>query len=133
MRYDSTYDGVRMTAENKMKIEAGESAQSLETMGFDELLSLRERLDTLIAQRISAEERELEQRLARIKRLKLSPGADVEADKTEEPRPRKLPARYRNPEDPSQTWAGRGLQPRWLKQALKSGKKLSYFLVPDPE
>lgn len=27
------------------------------------------------------------------------------------------------------TWSGRGLQPKWLKQALASGKKLSDFSV----
>lgn len=28
-----------------------------------------------------------------------------------------------------QTWSGRGLQPRWLKAAIESGKKLSDFAV----
>jgi DNA-binding protein H-NS len=28
-----------------------------------------------------------------------------------------------------QTWAGRGLQPLWLKAAIKSGKKLESFLI----
>jgi DNA-binding protein H-NS len=27
------------------------------------------------------------------------------------------------------TWSGRGLQPRWLKQALASGKKISDFAI----
>lgn len=27
------------------------------------------------------------------------------------------------------TWSGRGLQPRWLKQALASGKKISDFAL----
>ena len=40
-----------------------------------------------------------------------------------------VPPKYRNPKDPSQTWAGRGLQPLWLRDALKSGKKLDSFLI----
>jgi DNA-binding protein H-NS len=44
------------------------------------------------------------------------------------PRGRVAP-KYQNPADPSQTWAGRGLQPLWLKQAIKSGKKLESFLI----
>ena len=32
------------------------------------------------------------------------------------------PAKYRNPEDPSQTWSGRGRQPAWYKDALAKGK-----------
>jgi len=41
----------------------------------------------------------------------------------------KVPPKYRNPADPSQTWAGRGQPPRWLAAELKSGKKLEDFLI----
>jgi DNA-binding protein H-NS len=41
--------------------------------------------------------------------------------------------KYRNPEDPAETWAGRGLKPRWLQAAIKSGKKVEDFLIDAPE
>ncbi|WP_225027473.1 H-NS histone family protein [Xinfangfangia pollutisoli] len=31
-------------------------------------------------------------------------------------------AKYRNPENPSETWTGRGRQPRWYAAAIKAGK-----------
>jgi DNA-binding protein H-NS len=34
----------------------------------------------------------------------------------------KAPAKYKNPDDPSQTWTGRGRQPVWFKAALENGK-----------
>ena len=37
--------------------------------------------------------------------------------------------KYRNPENPAETWAGRGLKPRWLTAAIKGGKKLDDFLI----
>jgi DNA-binding protein H-NS len=37
--------------------------------------------------------------------------------------------KYRNPARPSETWAGRGKQPRWLKAQLGSGKKLDDFRI----
>ena len=40
----------------------------------------------------------------------------------------KVPAKYRNAST-GESWSGRGLQPRWLKAALASGKKLSDFTV----
>ena len=40
-----------------------------------------------------------------------------------------IAAKYRNPKDPSQTWAGRGRQPLWLVDALKKGQKIENFLV----
>jgi DNA-binding protein H-NS len=41
----------------------------------------------------------------------------------------KVAPKYRNPENPGETWAGRGLKPRWLAAALKSGKKLEDFSI----
>jgi len=40
----------------------------------------------------------------------------------------KVPAKYRNAAT-GDAWSGRGLQPKWLKAALASGKKLSDFAV----
>ncbi len=40
----------------------------------------------------------------------------------------KVPAKYRDAAT-GDSWSGRGLQPRWLKAALASGKKLSDFAV----
>jgi DNA-binding protein H-NS len=40
----------------------------------------------------------------------------------------KVPAKYRNAST-GESWSGRGLQPRWLKAALASGKKLSDFAL----
>jgi H-NS histone family len=37
--------------------------------------------------------------------------------------------KYRKPANPGETWAGRGLKPRWLAAALKSGKKLEHFSI----
>ena len=35
--------------------------------------------------------------------------------------------RYRNPADSGQTWTGRGRQPRWIAEALASGRSLDEF------
>jgi DNA-binding protein H-NS len=37
--------------------------------------------------------------------------------------------KYRNPDNPSQTWAGRGLKPRWMTDALAAGRRLDDFLI----
>ena len=38
-------------------------------------------------------------------------------------------ARYRNPADGSQTWTGRGRQPKWIAEALAGGKSLDDFRI----
>ena len=37
---------------------------------------------------------------------------------------KKVQPQYQNPKDTSQTWTGRGRQPKWIVEALASGKKL---------
>lgn len=37
--------------------------------------------------------------------------------------------KYANPEDPSQTWSGRGRQPKWLSEAIASGKTAEDFAI----
>ena len=41
----------------------------------------------------------------------------------------KVAPKYRNPADPSQTWAGRGQQPKWMSSQIGNGKKLEDFLI----
>jgi DNA-binding protein H-NS len=40
---------------------------------------------------------------------------------------RKVPPKYRSAK--GETWAGRGARPKWMVEALKSGKKLDDFLI----
>jgi DNA-binding protein H-NS len=43
---------------------------------------------------------------------------------------RKLKPKYRNPENKSETWSGRGLRPKWLIAAMKTtGKKIDHFAI----
>ena len=35
----------------------------------------------------------------------------------------KAPARFANPDNPLETWSGRGRQPAWYKSAVAAGKK----------
>ena len=41
---------------------------------------------------------------------------------------KKVAAKYRNPAT-QETWSGRGLQPKWLKAALASGRSLADFAL----
>jgi DNA-binding protein H-NS len=42
---------------------------------------------------------------------------------------RKVAAKYVNPDDPSETWTGRGRKPRWLAAKLKDGERIDKFLI----
>jgi DNA-binding protein H-NS len=42
---------------------------------------------------------------------------------------RKVAAKYANPDDPAETWTGRGRKPRWLSAKLKDGDRIEKFLI----
>jgi DNA-binding protein H-NS len=45
-----------------------------------------------------------------------------------------LPAKYRNPDNSAETWSGRGIPPRWLRELMeRTGKTKEDFLVSPPE
>lgn len=41
----------------------------------------------------------------------------------------KVEAQYQNPSDSSQTWTGRGRQPKWIAEGVAGGKKLEDFKI----
>ena len=41
----------------------------------------------------------------------------------------KVAAKYRNPANPAETWAGRGQQPKWLAMETGKGRALEEFLI----
>ena len=42
---------------------------------------------------------------------------------------RKVAAKYANPDNPAETWSGRGRKPRWLAGRLKAGDRIDKFLI----
>lgn len=41
----------------------------------------------------------------------------------------KNPPKYRNPEDPTQTWSGRGRKPGWINEAEAAGRDVEDFRI----
>jgi DNA-binding protein H-NS len=99
---------------------------NLKSMSVDKLTKLREQVDAVIGVRVLEERQALEARLGELDRL----AANGSNRKRVGGGPRGAVApKYRNPENPAETWAGRGLKPRWLSAALKAGKKLEHFSI----
>ena len=94
----------------------------LKRMSVEELWSLHARVNEELARRIWLEKAKLEERLHRVRAVL------DENERERGPYP-KVFAKYRNPTNPEETWAGRGKQPRWLAAQLRSGKKLDQFLI----
>jgi DNA-binding protein H-NS len=98
---------------------------ALKSLSTDELWLLHEKITAALEVKLSAKKEMLEKRLRRLGRV----GAEQIVKAPERRRyPAVLP-KFRNPNDPSETWAGRGKQPRWLKKQLGSGKRIDDFRI----
>jgi DNA-binding protein H-NS len=90
----------------------------LDRMNTDDLWSLHVEVSQLLQQRIQTEKLRLEERL----KLLEAPVSDRRSYPA-------VPPKYCNPDQPSETWAGRGKQPRWLVAQLRSGKRIDDFKI----
>ena len=111
-----------------------------EAMPLDDLWALHERIGRVLASRITAEKHQLEQRLILLNSGKIGKPSVTPVLSSKEPksskakdRPRrrypKVFPKYQNPAVPTETWSGRGKQPRWLVSALKSGRTIKEFEI----
>jgi DNA-binding protein H-NS len=102
---------------------------NLKVMSIDKLSKLRDQVDAILNSKVAEERRVVTSQLGRLDRL--AGGARAKGVRGG-PRGAVAP-KYRNPDNPEETWAGRGLKPRWLAAALKSGKKLEDFSIEASE
>jgi DNA-binding protein H-NS len=98
----------------------------LKSMSLDKLVALKNQIEAVLSAKVIEQRRMLEAGLSKLTRFqgrarsKSAFGWGARG---------KVAAKYRNPDNPAETWAGRGLKPRWLAAAIKSGKKMDDFLI----
>jgi DNA-binding protein H-NS len=90
-------------------------------LSTEELWVLHDKVTATLKAKIIAEKNVLEDRLSQLDgRFRVQ-----QTSKT----PKRVFPKFRNPEQPSETWTGRGKKPRWLTEQLKSGKQLDDFRI----
>jgi DNA-binding protein H-NS len=94
------------------------SQTELDRLSTDDLWSLHVEVSQCLQQRIRSEKLRLEERLKLLK-------APLSGRRPYPP----VSPKYRNPDEPAETWAGRGKQPRWLVAQLRSGKRIDEFRI----
>lgn len=97
----------------------------IRSLSTDELWVLREKIAATLDAKLTAEKETLEKRLWRLRKVGVEHTVKVSKRR---PYPVVFP-KFRNPDDPSETWAGRGKQPRWLRKQLRSGKRMDDFRI----
>ena len=92
---------------------------NFERLSTDDLWTLHAKVSEVLGQRIRQEKLLLEGRLRQLR---------VHESGHRAAYPPVLP-KYFNPDRPSETWAGRGKQPRWVVALLKAGRRLDDFRI----
>lgn len=99
---------------------------NLQLLSIDELWILHEAIAATLAAKIAAEKKVLEERLKLLAKAHVE--QTVKPFRRHRPYPPVLP-KFRNPDEPAETWAGRGKQPRWVRKQLRSGKRMDDFRI----
>jgi DNA-binding protein H-NS len=97
----------------------------LAKMPLDELWRLHEKIIQLLDEKLQQEARKLQRQLDELGRKFGGPPSDIPQRR---PYP-KVEPKFRNPEAPSDTWSGRGKQPRWMTELLVAGRELDEFRI----
>ena len=98
-----------------------------EGMPLDELWSLHQQIRLELEKKITEEKLKLQHRLNELSRKFGSATAD---NPQRRPYPKVQP-KFRNPDDPSITWSGRGRHPRWVNELLAAGRAIDDFRIAE--
>lgn len=93
-------------------------AIDLDSMSKEELQMLRKDVDKALT---SFEKRQREVALAAAQKAAQEHGFSLDEILGKKATGKTSVPKYRNPQDASQTWTGRGRQPDWYKQAISAG------------
>src|ERR1700694_4272038 len=131
LQYQSRLLIMRNGNKHRLKLKNAGAAMKpcdFESLSTDKLWTLHEKITATLAGKLATEKMRLEERLRQLNRGVGSNANGRNAGHTRRPYPQVFP-KYKNPAQPSETWAGRGKQPRWLSAQLRSGKKLDDFRI----
>jgi DNA-binding protein H-NS len=98
-----------------------QSMTALKSMSIEKLMNLKSDVEAMLAQKVSEQRHSLQQELSKL-------GGYTNGKKAGGGPRGSIAPKYRHPET-GETWAGRGLKPRWLTAAMKSGKSLEAFAI----
>ena len=120
-----------------------QSGLKLDAMSVPELLKLREQIQAVLASKREDLQRQIDELsmldmaagtsrrvvVARGRRSRVAAPSARGNGRGHPLKGRSVAPKYRDPENPSRTWAGRGQTPRWLTAYEQQGRKRDEFLI----
>ena len=101
----------------------------LEELTLEQLAKLAEAIQSqLDAKRHEVREQLRQELIDKARQLGIDPSDVLPARKARVSRSEVTP-KYRDTRDPTQTWSGRGRQPRWLQELIAAGENKDDYLI----
>ncbi|MCW3479561.1 H-NS histone family protein [Neisseriaceae bacterium JH1-16] len=100
----------------------------LSTLDYTQLLDLKNQLDREINARQSEEKAKAKRQILELVKTY---GLSIDDVLSKAPATTRKPveAKYRNPDDASQTWTGRGRKPAWVQNYIDAGFKIEDLAI----
>jgi DNA-binding protein H-NS len=119
------------------------TSQGIEQLDLDSLSDEQlQELQTLVKEKL---DERVQNRLAEYRRIARGAGYELSLVKIgealqrrgrsrtesgrDDQRRRPVEPKYRNPDNPSETWSGRGHRPKWMEEQLTAGRQLSELAI----
>ena len=99
--------------------------KKLQAMSVDALYELYNEVNSVLEKRLKSKIHYL-QNIVEV--LEIAPGLEPLGAPGRRPYPKVAP-KFRNPQRPDETWAGRGKQPHWVKQLVQAGKNIEDYRI----
>ena len=101
----------------------------LSKMSVGDLRNLQEQIKQEMKKREQQEVQKAREQILAIAQSVGVPLKDLIATNSRGAKTGSVAVRYRNPDDSSQQWTGRGRQPKWVKEWVEGGKSLDKLRV----
>ena len=101
----------------------------LDRLSLAELKAMQDAVAIKVREKQDAEKADAKAELEHLARERGFDAHELFGGKTASKPKAKIAPKYRNPDNPDQTWTGRGRQPGWVKEALEAGKTLESMAI----
>ena len=99
----------------------------VDKLSLKELLELRTRVEKAI---VTAQDKERSALRAKFESMASEAGFGIsDLFGSRSTKGKTVAAKYMNPDNPAETWSGRGRKPKWLVAKLDKGKKMADFAI----
>lgn len=107
---------------------------NLENLPLEELVNLSTDLDGLIRRKRREKSKQIRTQMNELARVAGFESVEEFIENqggrlTRSDKGVKLPPKYQNPNDPTQTWSGKGPTPKWLREFESKGKNRDEFRI----